>query len=440
MSRTTTRAQKRAACIRRRSPFSGGGQRAVDLGKLAGLGGGYTELKNQLAYSLAPNRYFLRQEAAADIFMLFRDMPERRSRIQQVIEGGGSGLGGEQLFGFEDFRRAGLAVDCNLRLPRSNSMRQTLHGWRDRRYILKTSIGLGDVCSVKAHMWQMNRAKVVVATTDNVGLPAMRLKARGHLKTPLVYVSIGLPERLQALEAVSPSRARRYRKWLSSVDLFVAYGYGEAEWLRHWFGETAQVHFIPFGVDTQKWSPHTGGDKGVDILSIGADPMRDYDLLIEYARQHPAVSICIVTGRGVTDTVRALPQNIQLKFQVPPEKLYSWIAAARMVVLPVKENSYSGATTTLLQCMAMEKPVAVSRVGAIHEGYGFSDGENLRWLEPGSEKSMRNVLDDMLVHQERSEEMGMKARQHVMDHLSWSQYVKNLSECLELWIGKGEAT
>ena len=40
------------------------------------------------------------------------------------------------------------------------------------------------------------------------------------------------------------------------------------------------------------------------------------------------------------------------------------LARARIVVLPLKPNSYSGATTTLLQAMAMGKPLVVSAVGA----------------------------------------------------------------------------
>ena len=68
-----------------------------------------------------------------------------------------------------------------------------------RAALLDTGVGLGDVMSVRAHLWQMNRARVVVATTDNTGLPAARLKARGALRAPLIYISVGLPEHNHAL-------------------------------------------------------------------------------------------------------------------------------------------------------------------------------------------------------------------------------------------------
>ena len=59
------------------------------------------------------------------------------------------------------------------------------------------------------------------------------------------------------------------------------------------------------------------------------------------------------------------------------------LASARVVALPVRDNSYSGATTTLLQAMAMAKPVVVSRTAAIAAGYELEDGVNCRLVEPG---------------------------------------------------------
>ena len=69
---------------------------------------------------------------------------------------------------------------------------------------------------------------------------------------------------------------------------------------------------------------------------------------------------------------------------------------ARVVALPVRENTYSGATTVLLQAMALEKPVVVSRTSAIATGYGLVDGENCRLVEPGDASSFAEVLRGIL--------------------------------------------
>jgi hypothetical protein len=50
-----------------------------------------------------------------------------------------------------------------------------------------------------------------------------------------------------------------------------------------------------------------------------------------------------------------------------------------VVALPVRENTYSGATTVLLQALALGKPVVVSRTSAIATGYGLWTGRTAGW-------------------------------------------------------------
>lgn len=417
-----------------RSPFAGAGKRFRDWFAFAGVGWRHAEFKKQTFYCLAPRSFFRSQEEAADVFFLFRDTPGRRRSVKQVIAGENRTFEIGQLFGFTELFDEGIVIDCNVRLPRTDGLRETLSGLRERRYVDKVGIGLGDVCSARAHLWQMNRARVVVATTDNTGLPAARLKASGKLTRPLVYISIGLPERIKTFEANTRTLAGKYRKLLSSVDRFIAYGHAESEWLRQWLGEGADVRFLPFGVDTERWVPRDVGFVGFDVVSIGADFMRDFELLIRYANSRPDLNICVVTRHGYLTNLEGLPKNVKVKYDMEVDELKKLISAAKVIALPVKENSYSGATTTLLQCMAMEKPVAVSKVGAIRGGYGFLDGENLRWLTPGSLESMTAVLDELLANLSLSKTIGIKARRHVVKNLNWDQFVDNLRKCLKEWL------
>lgn len=423
-----------------RSPFAGFGRRLADGWSFARAGWRHPEFWRQVSYGVAPRRYFEKTEPPADVFYLFRDVPARREMLRRLQAGETSGLAGGQLFGFAELRKKGLAVDCNLRLPRISSVRETVAGWIEKAYAPRTGIGLGDVCSVRAHLWQMNRARVVVATTDNTGLPAARLKARGRLRVPLVYVSVGLPERIESAAAKSPARAARYRKRLASVDRFLAYGYAEAEWLRQWLGNPEKVRFLPFGVDTEKWRPEDGVQETTDVLSVGSDPKRDFGLLVEYARQRPGVGVCLVVGRDGAAGLGPLPPNVEVRVQVPVEEVKNAIARARVVVLPVKENTYSGATTTLLQCLAMGKAVAVSRVGAIRAGYGFEDGVNLRWMEPGSAESLACAVDSLMADAAVRRRIGAAARRHVEENLNWERYVRGIESGLAVGLDKEKAT
>lgn len=421
--------------IESRSPFADFGRRLADWLRFARAGWRHAEFQRQTAYCFSPASYFERTAEAANVFYLFRDTPDRRDMVRRAMAGVELGRDRAQLFGFDDLDKQGMAMGCNLRFPRAKTTREIIGPWIESHFSPTDGLGWGDWHSVQMHLDEMNRSRVVVATSDNTGLPAMRLKSRGRLKPPLIYVSIGLPERLMALESKNPARVACCRKRLSRVDLFVTYGYAEAEWLKRWLGDKAKVRFVPFGVDAKQWSPVESPGGGMDVLSIGADSMRDFGLLVEYACRHPAVEVCLVTGRDCAARLSELPANMRLKIRVPIEELQELIAGAKVVVLPVKENTYSGATTTLLQCMAMGKAVAVSRVGAIRNGYDFVDGEHLRWMEPGSQKSLETVVDDLLASGVRRKQLGRAARMHVESHLKWNQYVDQMRAAMQTVAG-----
>lgn len=373
-----------------------------------------------------------------DVFYLFKESQSRRRMLEQILAGADAGLTHEQLFGFPELLRQGQALDCNLLGQRPYGIASSLWHRFDQFLAPKTGIGLGDELLVRAHLARMNRSRLVLATNDNVGLPAARLRARRRLKTPLVYISIGLPERMQSVSAISKQRAEKYRRVLAKVDCFVAYGHAEAGWIRDWLGDTVPVAFLPFGVDTAQWHPVEHMVSRWDVLSIGADPMRDFGLFIEYARQRPVLRFGWITSRERRAECGSIPRNVDVQTNLPVRAVMDAIAAAKLIVLPVKENSYSGATTTLLQCMAMGKAVAVSRVGAICNGYGFEDGVHLRWMKPGSVESLAAAADGLLADADTALRVGDAARRHVTTNLNWHRYVERLKEVLNSgWIKNG---
>ena len=110
------------------------------------------------------------------------------------------------------------------------------------------------------------------------------------------------------------------------------------------------------------------------------------------------------------------------------------------MALPVRENTYSGATTTLLQCLAMGKAVVVSRVGAIRAGYGFEDDVNLRWMEPSSGESLARAVDGLLADPAARQRLGAAARRHVEENLDWNRYVRGIESALDVGPKTKEAT
>jgi glycosyltransferase involved in cell wall biosynthesis len=245
----------------------------------------------------------------------------------------------------------------------------------------------------------------------------------------VVYTSIGLPERLLQLRG---ERVRRlYRAALSGTAAILAYSEHEAQWLRDWLGLGGPpVVFLPFAVDIHAFRPDPSHVPQTDVVSIGADPRRDFELLAEVASRHSELSFRIVASGERARTLAALPANVKLEIDLSLDEASALLTDARIVALPVRENSYSGATTVLLQAMALGKPVVVSRTAAIASGYELEDGINCRLVEPGDTDAFERAILQTLTGADAALALGTRARQTVERSFSWERYADALWEVL----------
>lgn len=359
------------------------------------------------------------------VFFLYRDTPLRRRALRAPV---GSGVR-YSLYGLDELAAAGYTVAHNLEARgRSHRVARASGAVLDRAV---RSVGgySGDFATVLANRGRLNDADVVFSTVDSVGIPLALVSRRGHVRTPIVYAAIGLPERLARLRT---DRARRmFLKAYRRLHTIVAYGWGEVEAIREWLGAAdPPVVFVPFGVDTSYFAPQVGAKVDTDVVSIGADPCRDHELLLALARAHADWSFRLVLTAGAARALGEVPRNVTVEVDIPFEAVRDRLASARAVVLPVRNNSYSGATSVLLQAMAMGKPVVVSRTAAIARGYHLEDGVNVRLVPPGELDALERAVIEILSDAEGAAALGARARETVERHLTWRHYAGAIRELL----------
>ncbi len=350
------------------------------------------------------------------VFFAFRDAPERRAALRRP-----GSLDRYRLFGLDEIAARGARVHHNLE-------RSGRPGWaRATGWLVNAGVSLGgDFAAVLPSLRRMSEADVLFSTVDTVGIPLVVMRRAGLVRVPLVYAAIGLPERLEHV-----GNDRGFRRALQGVRAIITYSTIEAERLREWIGgEPPPVAFIPFGVDVDAFRPMNHRDPDVDVLAVGADPQRDFELLIGLATRQPRLSFRIVATRERIGALGAVPSNVTVETNVPLETVRARYARARVVALPVRANSYSGATTTLLQAMAMAKPVVVSRTAAIAEGYELDDGVNCRLVEPGSLKAFERAVLETLTGADAAVSLGIRARETIERSFSWERYTGALWDIL----------
>jgi glycosyltransferase involved in cell wall biosynthesis len=349
------------------------------------------------------------------LFIAYRDTPERRAALAAPA----GAPERYRLFALDEFAARGADVKHNLnRLPPTwmRAVNRMLNG-----IVYRVGGYGGDFASVIGSLRRIKEADVVLSTVDTVGIPLVLLKQAGLLRTRVVYVAVGLPERLVQLRRLQDF----YRRALRQAPTIVSYAESEAAWLREWLGPGADVVFVPFGVDTDAFRPIERTPE-FDVLSVGADPRRDFMLLAGIAARRPALSFRVVTSAEHARALTALPPNVTVEADIPLTAVRDRLAAARVVALPVRENSYSGATTTLLQAMAMAKPVVVSRTDAIAAGYELEDGVNVRLVPPGDVEAFERALLDLSAGVDADAALGTRARQTVERSLTWERYTNAL--------------
>lgn len=358
-----------------------------------------------------------------DIYFLFRDSPLRRVALRASPDHASR----YALYGMDVLAEKGWRTGHNLDLAGCQGRICHWFGFLMDRALCMLGGSSGDFAAVLASLCAIRSSGLVVSTVDSMGVPLLWLRCFGFFSTPILYVSIGFPERLRKLNRFWQGVYKRRLRQASAV---IAYGFEEADSLRRYMGAARreQVHFVPFGVNTGYFKPGlTSPEPRADILSVGADPQRDFCLLIELARRHPEWSFAVIASGTHAELLKDSPPHMTLYRDLSLEDVRTQMLSARLIVLPIKENTYSGATTTLLQAMALGKAVVVSRVGAIRDGYGLRDGVNVCWAEPGSVSDLERGVSTMLSNDGLRKSIGDAAAKHVAEQLSWIRYTDRMA-------------
>jgi glycosyltransferase involved in cell wall biosynthesis len=360
------------------------------------------------------------------VFFAYRDAPLRRAALD-AEPGSGERYA---LYGLDQLAAGGIAVRHNLEREGPPPAWASGAG-RAAKQALEAAGGYGgDFGTVLASLREANRADVVFSTVDTVGIPLVLVKRAGLLRTPLVYAAIGLLERLERLRG---ERMRRlYAGALGSAAAIVAYSEHESDVLRAWLGRHGRrtaVEFVPFGVDTDAFRP-SEEEPLVDVVSIGADPHRDFPLLLRVAAGLPETSFLVVTTADQARALAPVPPNVAVETDLPFSEMRERLERGRVVALPVRENTYSGATTVLLQSLASGKPVVVTRTRAIDSGYGLVDGDNCRLVAPGDAEAFEQALARILRDELHARALGARARETTVRQLTWERYADRIQRVL----------
>jgi hypothetical protein len=163
-------------------------------------------------------------------------------------------------------------------------------------------------------------------------------------------------------------------------------------------GKRAQ--FIEEQIDDAFFTPGPPSPKSRPMIASVGLEQRDYMTLAEASADLPIDVKVSAYSKDASSLARAfpapLPQNMDQRF-------YDWPALVQLyrdcdvVVVPLHENRYGAGMTTVLEAMAVGKPVIATATRGL-KGV-FADETAFRWAPPGDADALRCEIQSLLANE-----------------------------------------
>ena len=288
-----------------------------------------------------------------------------------------------------------------------------------------------------AHHVFSRRSEIDVVVTDGeqVGLPLallLRVAGRGRMR----HVMIG-----HRLSPTKKSLPIRLFGLAGCVDEVLVYATTQLYVAQRLFNRPGQrVRLIDFMVDSDFFRSNSPpnlpvGDERPLLCTAGRE-LRDYPTLIEAVRDLD-VEVLIASASPWSrraDNARDvdLPPNVKVT-ALSQKELRDQFESAYAVVVPLLPTDFQAGVTTILEGMAMARPVVcTATVGQIDV---VVDRENGLYVPPGDVAAMRRAIRELLADRESAAAMGRRGRQLVDSRADVRDYAARIAELVQWHLG-----
>lgn len=234
------------------------------------------------------------------------------------------------------------------------------------------------------------------------------------------------------LSSLPKTHLYRYWKFRKHISHIICVSQLQADFAVNYmeFSES-KVDFIFDKVDHQFYRPENNHD-GQYILAIGQE-QRDYGTLVD-ALDGTGIKLIIVASSPWSkfNLEIAKKPNVNLASNIPYTELRELYNGARIIVVPLFENKYGAGLNTMLESMAMAKPLIVSKTLG-NENY-IQHGETGLYVTPDQCDELRDQILKLWDDAERRKRLGLNARQVVLEKMNINVYVEKIVEIVESYL------
>jgi glycosyltransferase involved in cell wall biosynthesis len=277
---------------------------------------------------------------------------------------------------------------------------------------------------------QARSGDVLFTNGENVGIPLALLL--GLLPRRPGHVTIG--------HRLSTGKKRLFFKWFKvhqRMDTIFLYARTQREFaVKELHIEPRRLKQIAFQADTSFFRPDSSkaveNAVGGTLISAAGLEWRDYPTLINAVKDMVGLTVKLAAAspwsKHSNETERvALPDHVTAR-RYPYDELRDLYAASQLVAVPLYENDFQAGVTTLLEAMAMGKPVIITQTTGQTDV--VTHGVNGITVPPGDVAAWKAAIQKLREDDDLRQRIGASARQWVEENASLTLWVQNMMQAL----------
>ncbi len=193
--------------------------------------------------------------------------------------------------------------------------------------------------------------------------------------------------------------------------------------------------YIPFGIDVDFWKTSSKPlfEKKKEILFVGNDSSRDFELVKEIANQLPEYKFIFVTSEiereDISDNV-TLYSGTWGNPVLTDIELKSIYEQSKLTIVPMKETLQPSGQSVALQSMIVGTPVIISKISGLWDHEKLINNENIYLMDTNKAEDWVNKIKHLYKKENELSSISEKSIETVTDSFSIPVFFNNVKKTI----------
>ena len=291
----------------------------------------------------------------------------------------------------------------------------------------------------KKHLTELKESDYAIFSSNRIGCSALPmviyLKLKKQKIITLSFV-LGLFSRKPKFKIFIPIQSWYIKSFFKYIDKFIFLSQGEYEYaLKHFPKYKNKYFLLPFAVDLEIWSNKENFQREKNILFVGNDGFRDYELAEELSKLLEDFNFVYVSENINESNLNNKNSDIKNGSWGEPYltdiDLRGEYQKAFLTIIPLKNSLQPSGQSVTLQSIACGTPVLITKTEGFWDKESFIDNENIHFLKTNNPLLWKDkILNIFNMSDQDYENVSKNGRNLIVNNYSLDEFSQQIEEIL----------